>query len=71
MKLSKAKIGQTFTVQNVEGKDKVKNFLFTLGCFEGEEITLVSKLAGAFIINIKDSRYAIDETMANSICVSI
>ena len=70
MKLSKAKIGQSFTVENIEGKDKTKKFLFSLGCFEGEEITLISKLAGTYVINIKDSRYAIDEGMAKSILVS-
>ncbi len=69
MTLSKAKIGQTFTIQSVEGKEKIKKFLFTLGCFEGEEITLISKLAGTFVINIKDSRYAIDEGMAK--CIKI
>jgi ferrous iron transport protein A len=64
MLLSKAKIGQTYNVIRVEGKEKVKKFLFTLGCFEGEEITLISKLAGNYIVIIKDSRYAIDESMA-------
>ncbi|GAA0182859.1 FeoA family protein [Clostridium sediminicola] len=67
MVLSKAKIGQTFNIKKVEGKDKMKKFLFTLGCFEGEELTLISKLAGNYVINIKDSRYAIDESMAKSI----
>ncbi|WP_250859761.1 FeoA family protein [Oceanirhabdus seepicola] len=67
MLLSKAKIGQTFNIKSVEGKEKTKKFLFTLGCFEGEEVTLISKLAGNFVINIKDSRYAIDENMAKTI----
>jgi len=67
MLLSKAKAGQTFNVLRVEGKEKVKKFLFTLGCFEGEEITLISTLAGNYIVNIKDSRYALDEGMAKSI----
>ena len=67
MILSKAKDGQTFNVLRVEGKEKVKKFLFTLGCFEGEEITLISRLAGNYIVNIKDSRYALDESMAKSI----
>ena len=67
MLLSRAKIGQTFNVKSVDGKEKTKNFLFTLGCYEGEEITLISKLAGNFVINIKDSRYAIDEKMAKTI----
>jgi len=69
MLLSKAKTGQTYNVMRVEGKEKVKKFLFTLGCFEGEEITLISKLAGNYVVNIKDSRYAIDESMAKSIII--
>lgn len=69
MLLSKAKIGETFNIKAVEGSEKVKKFLFTLGCFEGEEITLISKLAGNYIVNIKDSRYALDEKMAKSIII--
>ena len=69
MLLLKAKVGGTFNIQRVEGKEKVKKFLFTLGCFEGEEITLISKLAGNYIVNIKDSRYALDESMAKSIVI--
>ena len=69
MLLSKVKIGQTVKIKSVEGKEKTKNFLFTLGCFEGEEVTLISKLAGNYVINIKDSRYAIDESMAKSIVI--
>ncbi len=67
MVLSKAKIGQTFNIKSVDGKEKIKKFLFTLGCYEGEEITLISKLAGNYVVNIKDSRYALDENMAKSI----
>lgn len=67
MVLAKGKIGETYNVVNVGGKEKTKKFLFSLGCYEGEEITLISKLAGNYIINIKDSRYAIDEKMAKSI----
>lgn len=68
--LSKAKIGSTFNIEQIEGKEKTKKFLFTLGCFEGEEITLISKLAGNYVVNIKDSRYALDENMAKSIIIS-
>ena len=67
--LTHAEIGQTVMVKGIEGKDKIKNFLFSLGCFEGEEITLISILAGNYIINIKDSRYAIDAKMAKSILI--
>ena len=69
MLLAKAKIDDTYNVMQVEGKEKVKKFLFSLGCFAGEEITIISKLAGNFIVIIKDSRYAIDESMAKVIMV--
>ncbi len=70
MSLNKAKIGQRLTVQEVKGKEKIIKFLFTLGCYEGEEITVISKLAGNYIVNIKDSRYALDEGMAKTIRVA-
>lgn len=70
MSLNKAKVGQTLTVKEVKGKDKIIKFLFTLGCYEGEKITVISKLAGNYIVNIKDSRYAIDERMAKAIRVA-
>lgn len=69
MVLSKVKIGQTVVVKGIEGKDKMKKFLFSLGCYEGEEITLISVLAGNYVVNIKDSRYAIDAKMAKSIMI--
>lgn len=69
MLLSQAKIGDKVNIIRVEGKEKTKKFLFTLGCYDGEEITLISKLAGNYIVNIKDSRYAIDENMAKSIVI--
>lgn len=71
MLLTKANIGETYKIKEVEGKDKLKKFLFTLGCYEGEEITLISKLAGNYVINVKDSRYAIDEGMARSIVLGV
>ena len=67
MLLSKAKVGNSFNVRKVEGKEKTIKFLFSLGCFEGEKITLISKLASNYVVNIKESRYAIDERMAKSI----
>ena len=71
MFLSDAQIGVTYKVTKVKGEEKVKKYLFTLGCFEGEEIILISKLAGNYIVNIKDSRYALDENMAKIIEVEI
>ncbi len=70
MLLSKVKIGQTRSIIKVDGKDKIKKFLFSLGCSEGEEITLISILAGNYVVNIRDSRFAIDESMAKAIVLA-
>lgn len=67
MPLNQAKLGDVRRIKTVSGNEKIRKFLFTLGCSEGEEITLISKLAGNYIVCIKDSRYAIDQNMANSI----
>jgi ferrous iron transport protein A len=67
MPLFKAKPGYIGTIKNVSGNEKIRKFLFTLGCSEGEEITLISVLAGNYIVNVKDSRYAIDRNMAKAI----
>lgn len=67
MMLSKAKVGHRACIKCVEGNEKLKKFLFTLGCYPGEEITLISKLSDNYVVNIKDSRYAIDGNMAKLI----
>jgi ferrous iron transport protein A len=67
MPLNKIKPGDKRIVGEVSGSEKIRKFLYTLGCCEGEEITLISILAGNFIINIKDSRYAIDSSIAKAI----
>ncbi|MBF4692360.1 FeoA family protein [Fusibacter ferrireducens] len=69
MFLTKAKVGQTVNIVKIEGKEKNRRFLFSLGCFEGESITLISILGGNYIINIKEGRYAIDESLAKSIII--
>lgn len=67
MVLTMAKAGQIHSIKTVKGNPKTRDFLFSLGCNEGEEITLISILAGNYIINVKDSRYAIDKKMAEAI----
>ncbi|MFZ5351857.1 MAG: FeoA family protein [Bacillota bacterium] len=67
MPLSKAKAGYTGLIKAISGTEKIRRFLFSLGCSEGEEVTLISVLASNYIISIKDSRYAIDKGMAQSI----
>ncbi|WP_367142748.1 ferrous iron transport protein A [Desulfosporosinus sp.] len=70
MALSKAMLNTTYTVNcvNTDYED-IREFLFTLGCYPGEKITIISKLASNYIINIKDARYSIDEDLADAIMV--
>lgn len=66
--LKEAKTDTQYIIKDINSDDlELKNFLFTLGCYEGEEITLISKLAGNFVINIKDARYSIDDELAKAI----
>ncbi|EHQ87661.1 FeoA family protein [Desulfosporosinus youngiae] len=70
MALSKARLNTTYTVNSVKTDyDDIREFLFTLGCYPGEKITIISKLASNYIVNIKDARYSIDEDLANAIMV--
>ena len=69
MPLSMAEIGEKKRVIKVGGKDEVRRFLQNLGFVVGVEITVVSELSGNMIINVKDTRIAIDKSMANRIMV--
>jgi len=70
MALSKGSINTTYIIEAIKTKhEDMKDFLFTLGCYPGEEVTIISRLAGNYIINIKDARYSIDEGLANAIFV--
>lgn len=70
MSLSKAKTNKEYTVHQIAGQDDMVKFLFSLGCYEGEKVTIISKVATNYIINIKDSRYGIDEALAKIIQVA-
>jgi len=66
--LSKGKINKEYKITEIKSDDEeLENFLFSLGCYEGEEITLISILGGNYIINIKDARYSIDKELASAI----
>ena len=69
MPLSMSVIGEKKRVIKVGGKDEVRRFLQNLGFVEGAEITVVSELSGNMIINVKDTKIAIDKSMANRIMV--
>jgi Fe2+ transport system protein FeoA len=68
--LTQAVINVPYTIKGVDTTDLgMKDFLFTLGCFEGEKVTVISVLAENYVINVKDARYSIDEDLARVILV--
>ena len=69
MPLSMAETGQTKQIIQINGKDDAKKFLERLGFVEGTEVTVVSELAGNLIVNVKDTRVALNKSMANRIMV--
>lgn len=63
--LSKAEINKEYIIRTIEtNNDEIKDFLFTLGCYEGEEITVISVFADNYVISVKDARYSIDIDLA-------
>ncbi len=64
-----ATIGEVNTIRKVGGNEETKRFLENLGFVAGAEITVVSAIGGNVIVNIKDSRVAINQDMARHIMV--
>lgn len=52
---------------NIENDDELVSFLFSLGCYSGEPITVISRRKSGCIVAIKDARYNVDRKLANSI----
>ena len=72
MSLKDANIGEEYIVKNIETDDEeLDAFLFSLGCYSGEPITVVSKLKGGCVVSIKDGRYTIDYELADAIKVQV
>ncbi len=70
MTLRQATDGREYTVRSINvDDDEVQSFLFSLGCFSGEKITVVSHLRGSCVVSIKDGRYSIDNRLADAIKV--
>ena len=69
MPLTMARYGETIFIRKINGRDKIKSFLESLGFVAGEKVTLVSEMAGNVIVNVKDTRVAIDKNMANRIII--
>ncbi len=68
MNLNNAQEGIEYIIKNIVTDDEeLDSFLFSLGCYSGEPITVVSHKKGGCIVSIKDSRYNIDSQLAEAI----
>ncbi len=68
MTLLQAEIGKEYTVRSIRTEDEELNaFLFSLGCFEGESITVIARRRSGCVVSIKDGRYSIDNDLAEAI----
>jgi ferrous iron transport protein A len=68
--LWKAEEGREYIIQDISADDQeVEAFLFTLGCYAGEPITVVFRISGGCVVSIKDGRYSIDKNLAKAIIV--
>ncbi|MBS6275712.1 FeoA family protein [Arcanobacterium urinimassiliense] len=70
MNLLNAEVGKTYVIKSISTTDSdMDTFLFRLGCYSGEEITVLTKKRNVCIVVIKDSRYSIDNLLAEAICI--
>ena len=69
MTLLTAEIGKEYIIQRIETDDEELAFLFSLGCYSGEPITVVSRRRGGCTVSIKDGRYNIDNQLAEAIVI--
>ena len=65
--LTMAKTGETVTIRKITGKDEVRQHLAQLGFVVDSDVTVVSEMAGNLILQVKESRIALNREMANRI----
>ncbi|MBE6037177.1 MAG: ferrous iron transport protein A [Clostridiales bacterium] len=70
MNLTTAEEGKEYIIRQIDTDDEeLDAFLFSLGCYAGEPITVVSRRRGSCVISVKDGRYSIDSQLAEAIVV--
>ncbi len=70
MTLKTAAEGKEYIVKEIQSDDEELNsFLFSLGCYSGEPITIVSRMKNSCVVSIKDGRYNIDNQLADAIVI--
>ena len=68
MNLKDAQVGEEYIIKEIQTDDEeLDAFLFSLGCYSGEPITVISHLKGGCVVSIKDGRYNIDYQLAEAI----
>lgn len=68
--LSQGKVNKEYLITDIKSNDEeMEKFLFSLGCYKDEVVTLISILGDTYVIKIKDGRYSIDKELALSIKV--
>lgn len=70
MNLASAQEGKEYIIERIDtDDDELNSFLFSLGCYSGEPITVVSRKKNSCTVSIKDGRYNIDKQLAEAIVV--
>lgn len=70
MNLRQAEEGKEYIIKAIETDDEeLDSFLFSLGCYVGEPITVISHLKGGCVVSIKDGRYNIDYQLAEAVLI--
>ena len=70
MTLFDCELGKEYTVASVgTGDEELEQFLFSLGCYRGEPVTVISRRKSSCVIAVKDGRYSIDRARASAIGV--
>ena len=70
MNLRDAELGKEYIVKALETDDEeLDAFLFSLGCYSGEPITVISRQRGGCVVSVKDGRYNIDRDLAEAILI--
>ncbi len=70
MRVYEGMVGKTYIVDRIEtGDAEVDAFLFSLGCYAGEPITVLHRRKGGCIVAVKEGKYSIDRALANAISI--
>ena len=72
MNLTEAQLEEEYIIKEIQTDDEeLDAFLFSLGCYSGEPITVISRLKGSCVVSIKDGRYNIDNQLAEAIIIQL